>query len=220
MIISVGGLKGGVSRSTTCIQLATYFSREGYKTIIIDTDTNQSCANWSGIRPDELPNVTVVGMLDNKQLSKNIKKIAEDYEIVILDGSPTMSAKASYLILLADLLIIPMQVSLFDIQAQEIYIDRYLEARDLKGEDIPAYFLLSMYNPRMVLHREFRKEMEKYEEEYGIKILKNYMEYRNAYRLSIIDGKSALEYTDRKAVREVEKLGKEITQILKDIQNG
>jgi len=217
MIISVGGLKGGVSRSTTCIQLATYFSKEGYKTIIIDTDTNQSCSSWSGVRSDELPQVTVVGILDNKQLSKNIKQIAEDYDIVLLDGSPTMSAKASYLILLADLLLIPMQISLFDIQAQEIYIERYLEARDLKGEHIPAYFLLSMYNPRISLHQEFRDEMKRYKEEYDIDILNSYLEYRNAYRLSIIEGKSALEYTDKKAKREVETLGKELTAILKTL---
>lgn len=213
--ISIAGLKGGSSRSTTCVQLATYFAHQKKSVLIIDTDTNQSCARWSGLRSEELPEVNVVGMLDTKQLSRNIGRMKQDYDIVILDGSPTMSAKSSYLILLADLVLMPTPVSGFDLWAQEIFVERYLEAITVKGEEIPAYFLMAMYNPRINLHKEFKDALKPYEEEYGIGTLKNYLQYRTAYRLATIQGKSAYEWNDWKAKTEVDLLGKEISQILK-----
>lgn len=212
--ISIGGLKGGSSRSTTAVQLSTYFAHLGKSVLVIDTDTNQSVAQWSGLRPDDLPEVTVVGMMDNRQLSRNFKKLQANYDIVIIDGSPTMSEKASYIILLADLLILPTPISGFDIWAQEKFIDRYLEAQTIKGKDIPAYFLLAMYNPRVNLHREFREELKAYQEEYNIGTLKSYLEYRISYRLATIQGKSGYEWNDPKAKIEVKELGDEILKIL------
>jgi chromosome partitioning protein len=45
-VLSVSGAKGGVSKSTTSIHLAAYFSDFG-KTLLVDGDPNHSALSWS-----------------------------------------------------------------------------------------------------------------------------------------------------------------------------
>lgn len=52
-IVTVTGYKGGVSKSTTAIHLAAFFSDRG-KTILIDGDPNRTAVNW-GARGKGLP---------------------------------------------------------------------------------------------------------------------------------------------------------------------
>lgn len=52
MIITVAGFKGGVSKTTTAVHLACYFSGKG-DTLLVDGDPNRSATNWS--KRGELP---------------------------------------------------------------------------------------------------------------------------------------------------------------------
>lgn len=48
MIITVASFKGGVGKSTTSIHLASYFSQEGKKNVLLlDGDANRSVSNWA-----------------------------------------------------------------------------------------------------------------------------------------------------------------------------
>ncbi len=212
--IVMGRVKGGVGSSSTSVNLAVYFANKGYKTAILDCDINQSCSTFIEARPDDLPKINVVGMLDTKKLARTANVLKEKNDILLIDGSPSLAEKTSYLILLADLILIPTPADMFSISAQELFVERYLEARALKGGNIPAYFLMSMYNPRINLHKEFKDVLKEYEE-YDIGTLKNFLEYRTAYRTSLIHGKGAYEWTDKKAKKEVVGLAKEIIKIAK-----
>ena len=94
MIISVTSLKGGVGKSTISQNLAVCFAHMGYKVAIVDTDTNASSVHWSGIREEEMPQITVMGLTDNNALRKNIKQLQEDYDLIIIDGTPTMMMRS------------------------------------------------------------------------------------------------------------------------------
>lgn len=210
----MGRLKGGVGSSSTCVNLAVYYANKGYKTAILDCDINQSCQVFIDARPDDLPPINVVSMLDTKKLARTTNLLKEQNDILIIDGSPTLAEKTSYLILLADLIVIPTPADMFSIAAQELFVERYLEAKALKGDNIPAYFLMSMYNPRINLHKEFKDVLKQYDE-YDIGTLKSYLEYRTSYRTSLIHGRGAYEWKDPKAKKEVESLGKELIKIAK-----
>ena len=86
---------------------------------------------------------------------------------------------------------------------------------NVKGERIPAYIFLSMYNSRINLHKEFLEAITEMGEEYEVGILKSKLAYRNAYKVSTIQGMSALEWDDKKAIDEVQAFGKEVEKILK-----
>ena len=212
MIISVTSLKGGVGKSTISQNLAVCFAHMGYRVAIIDTDTNASSIHWSGIRDEEMPKVTVMGITESSALRKNIKTIQEDYDIVIIDGTPSLSKLVSTILILGDLVLIPIRPSGLDIWATEKFMEHFEQAKSLR-DDIPAFFLLNEYNAKVNLNREIRKALDELE----IKTLKSTLRHRIAYEEVCVMGMGVYEYKDPKAKKEVTLLTNEILEIIKTL---
>ncbi|GAB3901697.1 AAA family ATPase [Spirosoma agri] len=213
MILSVTSLKGGVGKSTISQNLAVCFAHAGYKVCIFDVDTNQSAIHWSGFRPDDSPAIPVFGQPDGIELSKNVKLINRDYEIVIIDGTPSLNKITSKIILLADLLLIPIIPSGLDIWATTHFLDRYRDAVVEKEKHIPAYFLMNQFQPNTNLAKEVKEVLEDTE----IPVLANSLKSRTAYREAVIKGLGVVEYKDEKAKAELVNVFNELTQIIKKL---
>jgi len=209
MIISITSLKGGVGKSTISTNLAVCFAHMGYKVAIVDTDTNASSMHWSGLRSEELPEITVVGLTDEKALRKNVKQLHEDYDIIIIDGKPTISKLVSTIILLGDIVLIPIRPSGLDIWATEKFIESYEQAQMLR-EDLKAFFVLNEFNPKINLNRDIGEALGELE----IPTLDAKIAHRIAYEEAIVLGMGAYEYRDPKAKKEMTALTKEILNIL------
>lgn len=212
MIISVTSLKGGVGKSTIAQNLAVCFAHSGYTVCVADTDTNQSTMRWSGLRDETLPNVPVYGLIDPMALSKNVKHLDQSHEIVIIDGTPSLSEVTSKIILLADLLIIPIQPSGLDVWATEKFLDRYRDAVVQKEGHIPARFLINQ-NQSTNLSREVKEALE----ETDIPVLSKSLRTRVSYRESVIKGIGAYESKDEKAREEIAELFKEISDVIQQL---
>lgn len=212
MIVSVTSLKGGVGKSTISQNLAVCFTHMGYKVAIIDTDTNASSVHWSGIREEEMPSITVMGLTDNNALRKNIREIEDNYDIVVIDGTPSMSKLVSTIMVLGDIVLIPIRPSGFDIWATEKFLEKYEQASALK-EDIKAFFILNEFNPKINLNSSIKDALDEFE----IKPLQTTLRHRIAYEEVCVMGKGVYEYKDPKAKKEVVDLTNEVLNILKHI---
>jgi len=91
MRIGITNLKGGVGKTTISINLAVCFAHMGYRVCIVDTDTNQSSLKWYGARDESLPEVLAIGATDAKALNKAVDKLHKDHDIIIIDGTPSLS---------------------------------------------------------------------------------------------------------------------------------
>lgn len=209
MIITVASLKGGVGKSTITQNLAVCLVHMGYKVAIVDTDTNQSCLEWSGDREANHP-IYVAGYPDGKALSSNLKELTKNYEVILIDGTPALSATTSRIISLADLLIIPIKAGLMDLRATQKFIDRYDEACEVKGQEIPAYFLFNQYKKRLLVSQQTEAILKDSE----IKTLSSKLGDRTAYSLANGQGLGVYEYTDKKAKQEIIGLTKEIINLI------
>ncbi len=209
MIISVTSLKGGVGKSTISQNLATCFANMDYKVAIIDTDANASSVHWSGLRDEGLPNIAVMGITEPEALRKNVRQFHDDYDIIIIDGTPSISRLVSTIIILGDIVLIPIRPSGLDIWATEKFVEHYEQAKTLK-DDVKAFFLLNEFNPSIKLNAAIKEALG----DLNIETLNTTIKHRIAYEEATIMGLGAFEYKDVKAKKEMSDLTNEILGIL------
>lgn len=207
MKIGITNLKGGVGKTTISQNLAVCFAHMGFKTCIVDTDTNQNSLAWCGVRDENLPNVTVVGATDAKALGKTVENMHRDYEVVIIDGTPSLSEMTTRIILSSDMLIIPILPSAHDFRAMQPFFERYEQAREFRA-DIPAYFLINQFSSNGNIYKGMRTAIEGF----GLEVLKSNVNKRAAYVETALDGRGVYESADNKAKDEIVKLTSEILE--------
>lgn len=210
MKIGITNLKGGVGKTTISQNLAVCFAHMGFKTCIIDTDENQNSLVWSGARDSDLPDVTVVGVIDTNAFTKTVDKLHKDYDVVIIDGTPSLSEMATGIIVASDILIIPILPSAHDYRAMTPFFKRYKDAVMLKGE-IPAYFLINQYSSNGNIYKRMKEVIESFK----VKVLDSVLAKRVVYLETAVDGRGVYESLDLKAKDEIIKLTNEIIEIAK-----
>ena len=219
MKLAITNLKGGVGKSTICQNLASFFAHKDFKVCIVDTDVEQQTTmKWSGHRPEDKPTIAVVTISDEKALAKNIQALEVDYDLILIDGTPILSTLATRTILISDLVIIPILPGGADIWSLENFMERMHDAAQVKGQDVPAYIMLNKFNSTDKKYVSLDKEVEEVLASMDIPILKHKLNYRVAYREAMIAGLTAYEYRDKKAKKEINKVGKEILSIIKGIR--
>jgi chromosome partitioning protein len=208
MIIAVTNLKGGVGKTTIAVNLAVSFVQRGYKACVVDTDGEQrSSVKWAGQRDETLPSVPVFAVGD--KLNKEVEALSRDYEFVIIDGTPQLSERANRTILASDIILIPISTSGFDFWSFEHFLERYQQAKSFK-ESVEAYILLNKYSEQRNISREVKEALSEFKE---VTVLHTTLAERVAYQETTIQGLGVVEYKDKKAKDELNRLTDEIEAI-------
>ncbi len=207
MVIAVTNLKGGVGKTTIALNLGVTLAHRDYKVCVVDTDTEQrSAVKWSGQRDEAHRSIPVFAVGD--KLNKEIEALNKDYEFVIIDGTPQLSERANRTILASDIIIIPISTSGFDFWSFEHFVERYNQAKAFK-ESVQAFVLLNKFSETKNISKEIREALSEFE----IPVLKTTMGERVAYQETTIQGLGVVEYKDKKAKEEINKLTDEIEEI-------
>jgi len=210
MIISVTSLKGGVGKSTIAQNLAVCFAHNNYKTCIVDSDTNKSSLRWAGLRDENLPNIPVFGSEDGRVLTQTVRGLYKDYEVVIIDGTPSLNKVTSKIIMLSDLVLIPILPSGLDLWATEMFLERYKDAEEQKEEKIPGYFILNQFDTRTNMSKDLIEVLDEME----IKPIKASIKSRMVYKEAVIEGKGVYECSNKKAKEEIVQLTNAIKEAM------
>lgn len=213
MVISITNLKGGVGKSTISQNLAVCFSKMGYKVCIVDTDTNQTSVKWASFRPDDATSVVVFGMTEVGALSKTVASLNEDYEIVFIDGTPSLSKMTSKILLLSDLTIIPTLLSGADFWAIEPFVERLDETKTI-NENLKAYILCNKHDTRINLEKTVVDALQVFEHDYGVGLLQSKLKQRVVYKEALVKGLGVYELKDNKAKKEMVSLVEEIQDLI------
>ena len=96
-IIAVASQKGGVSKSTTCRNVATILAKEGYKVLAIDTDNQASMTDCFGIEKPEKLQTTLYHLMMNVMNEKDLPP-KESY-IIHRDGVDIIQVVSSFQLL-------------------------------------------------------------------------------------------------------------------------
>ncbi len=207
MIISVLNIKGGVGKTTLAVNIAVALHQEGNKVLIIDTDAQGSALAWQAQR--EMDDVMLISLPNAAVLRKQALRLAQEYDVVIIDGSPSVDTLAAVSIALSDLILLPVGPSPLDIWASSKMVMKIEEAQAVNPA-IKASFVINKFNGRTLLS----KETEGVLKEYPLDMMATKLGSRVAYADTMTQGLSVIEWHDQKAKEEIYAISNEINQQL------
>lgn len=207
MIFAFASQKGGVGKTTLALHLAHAIALAKKRVLLADGDPQGSAASWAAAREDKPP-FPVVGMAHNT-LHRDLPDIAKDYDHVVIDSPPRVSALARSAILAADLVLIPVQPSSYDVWAAAETVGLVEEAQQFKPE-IRAAFLIN----RRIINTAIGAEVVTALSDYPFPVLKTAIGQRVAFAESSA-GYSILETAPTSAgAEEIKALSKEILKFM------
>ena len=154
MIVAFLNQKGGVGKTTLALHLAGAWAASGQRVLVVDADPQGSALDWSEQRAREgLPGVFGVFGLPRETLHRELPRLAEDADHIVVDGPPRVTGIARSALLAADLAIIPATPSPFDGWAS-VEMLRLLDEARVFRPGLIARFALNRCAARTIIARE------------------------------------------------------------------
>lgn len=212
-IVAVLNEKGGCGKTTIATNLARGLQLEGLDVLIVDSDVQGSARDW-GAAQSEVDTPVVVGM-DRPVLHKDIPKIEGGNDVVVIDGAARAETMQTSAIKAADLVLIPVQPSAYDIWSSETLVDLVRARQEVVGKP-EAAFVVS----RQIVGTNLAGEAQEALESFDLPVLEGRTAQRVIYAEAASEGLSVLDVDpSSKAATEVRQIVDDTLAIL-DMQTA
>lgn len=207
-IIAVLNQKGGAGKTTLSTNLARALQLGGYKVLLVDSDPQGSARDWNAAGNGEL--LPVIG-LDRPTLAKDIQAIRDNQDWIIIDGAPQIAELAVAAIKCADLILIPVQPSPYDVWACEDLVDIIKTRQEVANGKPKAAFVIS----RVIKNTQLSKEIGEALEGYGLPVFKHFTSQRVIFPKSAATGLTVMDADESgEAAAEIRAIAQELKEFL------
>jgi chromosome partitioning protein len=160
-IITIATTKGGAGKTTVAQVIIGAVHNLGYSIGAIDTDENQTLSQWLKDASNMAIDHKVV--LEESEVVNATRKMSAKHDLVIVDTPGMQSQTTIFAIGVADLVIVPLQLSKADVvQAQRTH-QLVKSTGQLAGRDVASRLLFTDYTPKTKIAKKVRKRVSELE---------------------------------------------------------
>jgi chromosome partitioning protein len=204
-VITIAGPKGGTGKSTTCASLAVRSTLETGRVALIDLDAQQTLREWWVLRGKPANPFLFDGEGTLDHLVGALA--AEGWTYTFIDGPPHDSDLIEMSVVVADVVLIPLKLSVFDASALESLV----EMCQRRGK---AYaFVVNEYDKRQIFQGPNNIALAMLDG--SGPILKPRISYDPRYRVGLIEGQSGAEIA-KPLAKEIDAVWGEVKKLLTD----
>lgn len=203
MTVAVLNQKGGSGKTTIATNLAYALKRDGHQVLLVDADQQGSARDWNEANRGEL--LPVVG-LDRETLPKDIQAISGGYDWIVIDGAPQIAKLSAAAVRAADIVLIPVQPSPYDIWACADLVDLVSARQEATGGKPKAAFVIS----RSIKNTKLSGEVGDALKEYGLPVFQAATTQRVAYPTTASRGGTVFDEGVGEAAKEIDAIKDEL----------
>ncbi|MAT64287.1 MAG: ATPase [Gammaproteobacteria bacterium] len=210
MIIALLNQKGGVGKTTLATHIAGELAMQGSSVILLDADPQGSALDWTQRRSQNgLPRLFGAVGLARETLHQEAPELARRCDHIVMDGPPRIAALARSALLAADLVLIPVQPSPYDVWASAEMVSLIREAQVFRPA-LRAAFVINRRVSTTVIGREARNALT----DQPLPSLLSEVRQRIVFADSVARGQLARELdADSNAAREIAALAAEVLRM-------
>lgn len=210
-IVLIGGEKGGTGKTTIATNLAAMRAAKNIDTLLVDTDRQSSGSMWAHSRNSnpKLKRVSCVQIF-GENVADELTDLKERYKSIIVDAGGRDSIELRSAMVVADILVVPVQASQYDLWTLSTLEKLYKQVRSI-NKNLKLYILLSRAptNPSVKDLEDAKELVGEFKE---FKLLNSVISDRTIFRRAASNGMGIFEYEPKnpKAEEEVLSLYNEI----------
>jgi chromosome partitioning protein len=175
--ILVTNAKGGCGKSTLATNLAAFYASEGYETVLVDYDPQQSALAWLEERPEEYAEITGLAGFDS-----GLRGVPRNAEFVVIDApARSHGRELTELVRRAESIIVPVLPSPIDIKAAQRFVEELMSVHKVADRKARVAVVANRVRDNTLIFEELDEYLDSLKAPY-IGSLREAQNYIRAYQ--------------------------------------
>jgi len=196
MITAFVNLKGGCGKSTSAVHLCRYLLQKNKQVALVDADAQATSSSWINNLEDGILRPDIFRITEPDPILDELPDLTNKYDEVVFDGAGGLAEVQRTILLLADLVIIPIQPSIPDVIASHEAIKAVRRARKIRQGQPSAFTVLTRVISNTLLLKEAKEVLQGYSD---VPLVSSIIPQRQIAADVMGQGKTLFDITKNKA---------------------